>query len=110
MDQARVVLITAPDPATAERLAREMVEQRLAACVNGIPGAFSVWRWQGAIERAEEVLLIAKTEAGRLPEILAWLERSHPYEVPECVALAPAEVSPRYRAWLSAEVRREDGA
>jgi periplasmic divalent cation tolerance protein len=110
MDQARVVLISAPDLDTAERLSREMVEQRLAACVNGIPGAFSIYRWQGSIERSTEVLLIAKTEAARIPELLAWLERAHPYDVPECVALAPEEVSPRYRAWLSSEVRREGEA
>ncbi|MBK8178514.1 MAG: divalent-cation tolerance protein CutA [Planctomycetes bacterium] len=105
MDQARVVLITAPDLETAERLARELVEQRLAACVNGLPGAFSIYRWQGSIERATEVLLIAKTEASRLSEIFAWLERSHPYEVPECIALPAGEISPRYRAWLEHEVQ-----
>ncbi len=107
MDGTRVVLITAPDLDTAERLAREMVEQRLAACVNGLPGAFSIYRWQGNIERATEVLLIAKTDAARIQELLAWLERSHPYDVPECIALSPTEMSPRYREWLERETQRE---
>jgi periplasmic divalent cation tolerance protein len=107
MEGTRVVLIAAPDQETAERLAREMVEQRLAACVNGLPGAFSIYRWQGSIERATEVLLIAKTDAARMPELIAWLERAHPYEVPECIALSPAEISPRYRAWLEQETARE---
>ena len=110
MDGARVVLISAPDQDTAERLAREMVEQRLAACVNGLPGAFSIYRWQGSIERASEVLLIAKTDAARMPELLTWLERAHPYEVPECIALSPSEMSPRYREWLEQETQPEGGA
>ncbi|HTF88578.1 MAG TPA: divalent-cation tolerance protein CutA [Planctomycetota bacterium] len=107
MDGTRVVLITAPDQDTAERLAREMVEQRLAACVNGLPGAFSIYRWQGSIERSNEVILIAKTDAARMPELMAWLERSHPYEVPECIAISPAEMSPRYREWLERETQPE---
>lgn len=107
MEAARVVLISAPDRDTAERLAHELVEQRLAACVNGIPGAFSVYRWQGSIERSTEVLLIAKTDASRIAELMAWLERAHPYDVPECIAIAPAEVSPPYREWLERETRGE---
>ena len=107
MDSARIVLITAPDQASAERLARELVEQRLAACVNGLPGAFSIYRWQGNIERTDEVLLIAKTDAARIPELFDWLERSHPYEVPECIAITPSEMSPRYREWLERETKAE---
>lgn len=110
MEAARVVLISAPDLGTAERLARELVEQRLAACVNGIPGAFSVYRWQGSIERATEVLLIAKTDASRIGELMLWLERAHPYDVPECIAIAPTEMSPRYREWLERETRGENPA
>jgi periplasmic divalent cation tolerance protein len=107
MEEARVVLISAPDLDTAERLARELVEQRLAACVNAIPGAFSIYRWQGSIERATEVLLIAKTDASRIAELFTWLERAHPYDVPECIAIAPAEMSARYRDWLERETRGE---
>ena len=103
-------MISAPDLATAERLARELVEQRLAACVNGVPGAFSVYRWQGSIEHSTEVLLIAKTDASRIGELMIWLERAHPYDVPECIAIAPAEMSPRYREWLERETRGEEPA
>ncbi len=107
MEAARIVLISAPDLETGERLAREMVEQRLAACVSGLPGAFSIYRWQGKVERANEVLLIAKTDAARVPELMAWLEGAHPYDVPECIAIAPIELSPRYRQWLELETRAE---
>lgn len=103
-------MITAPDAATAERLARELVEQQLAACVNWIHGVSSVYRWQGRVEHSSEVLLIAKTFASRLAELQSWLEHSHPYEVPECIALTPAEISPRYLEWLQLETVRGAGA
>jgi periplasmic divalent cation tolerance protein len=106
MDAPRVVLITAPDAVVAERLARELVEQQLAACVNWVGGVSSVYRWQGRIEHSSEVLLIVKTLASRLGELQAWLEHSHPYDVPECIALTPAEISPRYLEWLQQETVR----
>ena len=106
MDVPRVVLITAPDSETAERLAREIVEQKLAACVNWLPGVSSIYRWQGRIERSSEVLLIVKTMASHVSELQAWLERAHPYDVPECIALTPAEISPRYLEWLQIETLR----
>lgn len=101
-DEARVVLVTAPDLELARRLARRMVEQRLAACVNLVPGLTSVYRWQGRVEEEGEVLMVLKTSGGRLPEIEAFLAREHPSQVPECVALRPAEVERRYLDWLLA--------
>ena len=97
---ARVVLVTAPDVASASALARAIVERRLAACVNRIEGVTSVYRWKQAVEEASEVLLVIKTSAARLPELEAFLSREHPYEVHELVALEPAEVAPAYLAWL----------
>jgi periplasmic divalent cation tolerance protein len=99
-DETRVVLITAPDRATGEKLARELVGRRLAACVNLLDGVTSIYRWEGAIEAASEVLLMAKTTAGRYAELERALAELHPYQVPECIALAPTSVAPRYRAWL----------
>lgn len=102
-EQARVVLVTAPDLACARQLARGLVEQRLAACVNLLPGVESIYRWRGALESAHEVLLLVKTVAGRMGEIEGFLRAQHPYELPECVALVPGEIEARYRAWLEAE-------
>lgn len=101
--QARVLLVTAPDLECARALARGLVERRLAACVNLVPGLESIYRWQGAIESAKEVLLVVKTGAARVGEIERFLAAEHPYDVPECIALEPASVERSYLAWLLAE-------
>jgi periplasmic divalent cation tolerance protein len=102
----RLALSTAPDSATAERIASELVERRLAACVNLVPGLTSVYRWQGAIERAAEVLMVIKTTSGRLAELESALAELHPYDVPELVVLAPEHVERAYLAWMLAETSR----
>lgn len=99
-DDARVVLSTAPDDATAERLARGLVDAGLVACVNLVPGLRSIYRWQGEVQDDAEVLLIAKTVAERVPQLEAWLAEHHPYDCPECVALEVASVEAAYLAWL----------
>lgn len=96
----RVVLITAPDEAVAERLARGLVEERLAACVSRVAGLRSTYRWEGRIEDEAEVLLVVKTRRERLGDLAAWLAEHHPYDVPELVAFEPAEVGAVYGAWL----------
>jgi periplasmic divalent cation tolerance protein len=101
--EARVVLMTAPDLQSAEAIARALVERRLAACVNLVPGVRSIYRWKGAIEDASEVLLVAKTVAGRLGALQEALGELHSYEVPEMVALEAERVAPRYLEWLRAE-------
>lgn len=97
--------MTAPDAAVARTLARALVEEKCAACVNLVPGVESIYRWQGAVEEASEVLLIAKTTAGRVPDLVRRLRELHPYEVPECVVLEPRDVEPKYKAWLLAETK-----
>ena len=97
---ARVVLVTAPDREAARTLARSLVGAGLAACVNLVPGVVSVYRWRGEVQEDEEVLLVAKTTAARLPDFERALAREHPYDVPECVALEPAAVAAGYLAWL----------
>ena len=83
----RVVLLTAPDAATAETLARTLVEERLAACVNVVPGVRSVYRWQGRVEEAVELLLVAKTRADRGAALAARVRELHPYALPEVLEL-----------------------
>jgi periplasmic divalent cation tolerance protein len=101
----RVVLMTAPDAAVAERLARGLVEARLAACVNLVPGVTSIYRWQDAVQADAEVLLVAKTVVENVPALEAFLAREHPYECPEVVALDVASVGAAYLAWLQGNTR-----
>ena len=104
-DAVRVVLMTAPDAETGERLARALVEARLAACVNVVPGVRSVYRWEGRVECDGEVLLVAKTRAGRTAELAARVGELHPYELPELLELAADGGSAGYLAWVRAETR-----
>ncbi len=96
-----VVLVTCASPAEARRIARAVVEERLAACVNILPGAVtSVYRWKGKVETAQERLLLIKTSRKRLAKLQAAVERLHSYEVPEFIALPIAEGSRKYLAWM----------
>lgn len=97
---ARVVLCTAPDAEIARRLARTMVERRLAACVNVLDGATSIYRWQGAVEEAREALMVIKTSAARVADLERVLVELHPYDTPEFVVLAAEHVERRYLDWL----------
>lgn len=102
---ARVVLVTAPDEDVARKLARALVDERLAACVNLVPRVTSIYRWNDAVEEAGEVLLVIKTVAGRLAAIERALAEQHPYDLPECVALAPTHVEAKYMRWLVESTR-----
>lgn len=106
----RVVLITAPDLGVARRLARALVDERLAACANLVPGVTSVYRWRGAVEEGSEVLLVVKTRAEDLPALERRVAELHPYDVPEIVALHPAHVEAAYLRWWSASTGAEGGA
>lgn len=101
--RARVVLVTAPDPAVARAIARAWVDERLVACVNLVPGVTSVYRWEDRVEESSEVLMIAKTSAERVPALEASLSKLHPYDVPEFVVLAAQHVAPAYARWLADE-------
>jgi periplasmic divalent cation tolerance protein len=102
-DELLLVLCTVPDEATAQKLAKGLVEERLAACVNAIPGLTSVYRWQGNIEIDTEVQLLIKTRRARFDELAAWIKANHPYDVPEIVAVAAERVSDGYLAWAVAQ-------
>ena len=96
-------LSTCPDAETAARLARALVEERLAACVNRLPGARSTYRWQGEIHDDAEVLLLIKTTRERFDALRDRLAELHPHEVPELVALEIADGLPSYLGWLARE-------
>lgn len=99
--ELKVILGTVPDAAAGERLAEALVAERLAACVQLLPGLRSVYRWRGKIERGEELLLLVKTLDAE-----ACLERIvalHPYAVPEAMVLGPESVLPEYLTWAISE-------
>ncbi len=105
IDNVLIVLTNCPDAEVADRLARTLVEQKLAACVNRLPAVDSVYRWQGAIERAVEVPLLIKSTRERLPEIQEAIRALHPYEVPEIVAIPVVAGLPAYLRWVVDETQ-----
>ena len=109
-DASRVLacFCTCPDAGSAARIAEALVESRLAACVNQVPGLRSVYRWEGAIERADEVLLVIKTTGNRLEALTARIHELHPYELPEVIAFEVAGGLSAYLDWV-AEQTRADG-
>jgi len=102
MTEAIVVLCAVPLNFDAERLARELVERSLAACVQIGPGVNSVYRWQGAVEKSEERLLLIKSRRGLFAALEAAIKARHPYEVPEIVALDVSVGHAPYLDWLAA--------
>ncbi len=98
--QPVLVSIAAPDGETARRLARLLVEERLAACVQIVDPIRSVYRWQGAVQEEPEALLLVKSSRDLVPRIAELLRREHPYELPELAAVPIQDGSPAYLAWL----------
>ena len=92
-----------PNPDAAVELARGLLDDRLIACGNVLPGVRSVYRWEGAIEDAAEAVLVCKPPSGRAAAAAAELERRHPYETPAVLTL-PAEASAAFAAWVAGEV------
>jgi periplasmic divalent cation tolerance protein len=99
-----VALSTVANAADAERIARALVERRLAACVNVLPGVVSFYRWKGEVCRDDELLLVIKTRAERLPALREELVALHPYELPELVALPVESGHAPYLAWVDESV------
>ena len=101
-----VVMTTTDDPEEATALARGLVEARLAACVQAMPIA-STYRWEGAVETADERLLLVKTRADRVEAVEAFLAEHHSYDTPECVVVPVVDGLPAYLAWLDESVGRD---
>jgi periplasmic divalent cation tolerance protein len=99
-NQHVVVLTTADSDDVALRIARGLVEQRLAACVNVIPRITSVYRWKGRIQEDEERLLVIKSARRLIPQVRSEIRRLHSYELPEVLVLPIQEGDPEYLAWL----------
>ncbi|UCD25870.1 MAG: divalent-cation tolerance protein CutA [Gemmatimonadota bacterium] len=95
-----VVLSTAPAKPVASRLAKALVERKLAACVNIVGGVHSLYMWKGKMKQDAEVLLVCKTTAERLPDLTAMLQQEHPYDCPEVVALPVIGGSADYLRWV----------
>jgi periplasmic divalent cation tolerance protein len=102
---ARIVLTTASSSEEAGRLARTLVEERLAACATMIPGVQSVYRWQGEVESASETMLLIKTSSEQLAALEARLHELHSYETPEFLVLRVESGSRRYLDWLQGSLR-----
>ena len=96
-----LVYVTAGDHETGHELAVRLVEERLVACVNVVPGVTSVYRWEGAVQRDEEVLLLAKTRADRAQAVCARVAELHAYDIPCAVVYPAAGGLPPYLDWLA---------
>ncbi|HEY6943218.1 divalent-cation tolerance protein CutA [Dokdonella sp.] len=97
---AIVIHCSCPDAASAARIARALVDERLAACVQVLPGMTSTYRWHGEVHVDTEVLLLIKTVAARLDALKARIAALHPYEVPELLAFEAVDGAPGYLGWL----------
>jgi len=105
MTDKRVVLTTCGSPEEARRIAQQLVERRLAACVNIVPQIESVYRWKGEVETATECLLIIKTTAAAFEQLRDTIGELHSYDVPECVAIAVEDGSALYLEWIAHSVK-----
>ena len=103
----RVVFISIPR-SEAGKLARDLVEQRLAACINIVPKIESYFWWDEAVQHDEEALLICKTTDEKFPALMAYTQETHPYELPEIIALPLAEGLPEYLAWVRHETEGQE--
>jgi periplasmic divalent cation tolerance protein len=102
-----VIIGTCASREEAERMARTLVERRLAACVSIVPGIRSFYRWRDAIESADELLLIIKSSRALFGQLREALEGMHSYEVPEALALPVADSAPNYLKWMEESLRGE---
>lgn len=105
MTDNRLVLTTCGSEDEARKIARHLVEHRLAACVNIVPKIQSVYRWQGKVEEGEEWLLLIKTTTDKFSQVRDAIRSLHSYEVPECVSIALDDGSAPYLRWIDDSVK-----
>ncbi len=103
-----IVYCTCPDTTIADALAQALVSERLAACVNVLPGVRSTYRWQGQVESGAEVLLLIKTTSDRLDALSARVATLHPYELPEVIAVEALGGLAPYLDWVAEQTRTHD--
>lgn len=103
-----LILTNLPDAASAENLARALIDAKAAACVNILSPCRSVYRWNGQVETAAEIPMLIKTTAVNFARVEALVGVHHPYEVPELVAVPITKGLPAYLAWLASETREHD--
>ena len=101
-----IVFSTFPDEANARATAKKLVEDKLVACTNILPAMSSIYRWQGKIEEAKEVLLLMKTTSEAYPLLESSLKACHPYELPEILAVGADTGLPAYLDWVAQETGR----
>ena len=101
------MLCTTGSEEEAQKIARHLVEHRLAACVNIVPRITSIYRWQGKTEEGQEWLLLIKTSAEMFGRVHAAIRELHSYELPECIAIDMADGSPEYLRWLESSVDKD---
>src|SRR2546423_7196774 len=105
MGKVHIALCTFPDADTARKIVKEIVDLRLAACGNIIPAVHSIYRWQGEVESADEVLAIFKLHASRYSEFETKLQSLHPYDVPEVISCEIDNGLPEYLRWVTESCR-----
>ncbi len=104
MSRYHIVLCTCPDNTVAQQIAATLVEEKLAACVNLLPGVVSVYQWQGELCRDTEVQMIIKTTSGKLDAAFERMLSLHPYDVPEWLVLDPTTGNPDYLNWIKSSL------
>lgn len=100
-EDTAVVFTTFPDQDTARRIVRTLVDERLIACGNLVPGVESIYRWKGEAETANETLAVLKTERSRYVSLEKRLRELHPYEIPECLMFRIEDGLPDYLRWVT---------
>ena len=105
MTDKRLVLTTCGSQEEAQRIAHELVQRRLAACVNIVPQIESVYRWQGKVETAPEWLLLIKTTAAAFDRLRQALSELHSYDIPECIEIGIEDGSAKYLEWIAESVK-----
>lgn len=110
MQQALLVMTNMPDADSARKLARQILDERIAACVNIQPPIQSIYRWEGAVEDTGEIPVHIKTMADRYTDLESAIRNMHPYQVPEIIAIPITEISGAYLEWLRQETRKQQDA
>ncbi|NOT13060.1 MAG: divalent-cation tolerance protein CutA [Methylococcaceae bacterium] len=98
---SEIILCTCPDNATAEKIAYQLLENNLAACINIVPGITSIYKWQGKIESAQEHLLLIKSNEADYPKLETQIKALHPYELPEIITISIANGLSEYLNWIN---------